>query len=122
MLYPCIIIVAFCRGNCSRFRPENVGGCQTCRAGFTGAPECCECEPGKTYIDGVCSKCHISVQEKPFDPIIPCVITSMPIVLRSSNNIYQAFMELIMGLTRYFMKNRYYSLTNLITVFVTSRI
>ena len=27
-----------------------------------------------------------------------------------------------MGLTKYFMKDRYYSLTNQITVFVTSRI
>ena len=60
MLYPWPCITAFCRGNCSLFRPANLGGCDTCRAGFTGAPECCECEPGKTFIDGVCSKCHIA--------------------------------------------------------------
>ena len=53
------VLIAFCRDNCRLFRPDNLGGCQTCRAGFTGAPECCQCEPGKTEVDGQCSKCRI---------------------------------------------------------------
>ena len=63
--YPCI--VAFCRDNCRLFRPNDVGGCQTCRAGFTGAPECCECEPDKTEVNGGCSKCHIPRNTRSFE-------------------------------------------------------
>ena len=80
LLYSCII--AFCRDNCRLFRLNNLGGCLTCRAGFTGTPECCQCEPGKTEINGVCSKCHIPIQERPFDPL--CHNYSMPIVLHDT--------------------------------------
>ena len=62
--WPCPIracVAAFCRDNCRLFRPSDLGGCLTCRAGFTGAPECCECEPDKTEVNGVCSKCHIII-------------------------------------------------------------
>ena len=65
VFYQCI--VAFCRDNCRLFRPNNLGGCLTCRAGFTGAPECCECEPGKTEVNGVCSKCHIPSNIRSFE-------------------------------------------------------
>ena len=42
LFYLCII--AFCRDNCLLLRLNNLGGCLTCLAGFTGAPECCECD------------------------------------------------------------------------------
>ena len=31
-------------------------GCDTCKPGFITEPECCQCEPGREEVAGVCSK------------------------------------------------------------------
>ena len=47
------IIAAFCHNNCA----SSVGfGCDTCKTGFMSPPECCQCEPGREEVNGICSK------------------------------------------------------------------
>ena len=45
--------VAFCKLNCAVIGSS---GCTTCKDGFMREPECCQCEPGRTEVNGVCSK------------------------------------------------------------------
>ena len=45
--------VAFCKKNCASIGDM---GCDTCKPGFITEPECCQCEPGREEVAGVCSK------------------------------------------------------------------
>jgi hypothetical protein len=46
-------LAAFCQSNCAVI---GTSGCTTCKSGFITEPECCQCEPGRTEVNGVCSK------------------------------------------------------------------
>ena len=47
------LAIAFCKSNCAVIGSS---GCTTCKTGFMREPECCQCEPGRTEVNGVCSK------------------------------------------------------------------
>ena len=51
-------VAAFCKNNCAT---RGNSGCLACKPGFITAPECCQCEPGREEVNGVCSELLLSL-------------------------------------------------------------